>query len=408
MQTAIKHGADATVILVKGLRTAVPALFGVVTAPLLLVALPMFPRAVEPIRSLANVERARVGRYAERTVENPYRRCEGRHWQRVRATLGDPALWRDLVWLVVHGIGGTIMGLLAAALWPATVTSLLLPLYWWVFPPGTFTAVLVELRTWAQALTLPFLRAVLYAAVVCWVVPLWARGQLHVARWLLGPTCRARRVEEIDRLARSRSEALESHGAELRRIERDLHDGTQAQLVSVAVRWGIAERVLSTDPDTALTLLREARGGIEDSLTDLRSVIRSIHPPILTDRGLAGAVRTLAGGHHIPVSVRIPDELPRLSSSVEAVAYFVIAEALTNVTKHSRADHAAVDVDHVVDSEGARLRIRVEDNGRGGVDETAGTGLLGIRRRVAALDGEFRLSSTVGEGTVIEVSLPCG
>lgn len=403
MKSIIRRGAEATATLMSGLQTAVPALLLLPVTPVLLLLLPLFPEAVRPVRSLANAERERVGAKLAVVVSSPYRRAEGGHRQRVRTVGRDPALWRDIAWLFTHGGTGTFGGLIAVALWPAVVSSVTLPLYWWQFPPGTFTAVLVPLWNWPQALTLPFAQAVLYAAAVYWLVPLGARGQLRMASSLLRTTERTSQSERIERLTRTRSEALESHGAELRRIERDLHDGTQAQLVSVAVRLGLLEHALTTDPATAQSLVREARSGVEESLTELRGVVRGIYPPILTDRGLVGAVHALAGGQHIPVDVRIPDGLSRPAAPIEAAAYFVIAESLTNVAKHSTADHAEVTVERV----GTALRVRVHDNGQGGVDESGGSGVLGIRRRVAALDGTTRITSPADEGTTIEVLLPC-
>ena len=203
----------------------------------------------------------------------------------------------------------------------------------------------------------------------------------------------------------TRAEALEAHGAELRRIERDLHDGTQAQLVTAALRLGLADRRFPTDPDGARALMLEARAGMEQALTELRAVIRGIYPPILSDRGLAGAVRALAAGRPMPVAVDIPQPQRRCPAAVEAAAYFVVAEALTNVAKHSGAAHASVSLRHT----GPYLEIVVRDDGRGGADPTRGSGLAGIRRRVAALDGATRIDSKDdGTGTTLQVQLPCG
>lgn len=405
MRKAIKRSADATALLLGGLRTALPALLGIPLLPLLLVALPLLPEAVEPLRLLADAERERAGRRLGRPIQRPYRRREGRYWKRrFRTVLRDPATWRDFAWLISHGVTGVVVGLVAVGLWPAVVSSLTTPLYWWAFPPGTVSAVAVPVNTWPQALTLPFVQAAVYAGMVWWLVPLAVRGQLWLAETLLRPTEHTLLTEQIERLTETRTEALESHGAELRRIERDLHDGVQAQLVSVAVRLGLAERALSLEPEMARSLLREARGTIEDSLGNLRGVIRGIYPPILADRGLGGAVRALASGQRIPVSVSIPDQLPRPPAPVEAAAYFVIAESLTNVTKHSTAGHAEVSVE----TDAGRLRIVVRDDGQGGADQAAGSGLVGIQRRVAALDGSARIDSPVNEGTTIEVLLPCG
>jgi signal transduction histidine kinase len=401
---AIRRSADATVVLLRGLQTAWPALCGAVVLPVLALVLPLVPEIVRPVRSLARIERERVGRRLGHPIPAPYRPARGSRWERSQAIARDPASWRDLAWLFLHGTTGAFAGIFAVALWPAIVENITMPLWWWLLPPGTAGVLFWDLRTWSQALTLPFIQAALYLAILWWLVPLAARGQLWLAGSLLRPTERTLLTNRIEQLTETRAEALESHGAELRRIERDLHDGIQAQLVSVAVRLGLAERALGVAPEDARPLLRDARSAIEDSLGNLRGIIRGIYPPILADRGLGGAIHALAGGQSIPVAVSIPDDLPRPPAPVEAAAYFVIAESLTNVTKHSGAEHAEV----TVETDGARLRIVVRDDGRGGADQDGGTGLRGIRRRVAALEGSTRVESPAEKGTTIEVVLPCG
>ena len=404
MRTAIRRSAHATGVLLTALWTALPALFALPVACVAVLIVPVLPEAVTPLRALAAAERGRLSRLDGEPVPEPYRALEGGRWQRARTVLGDPATWRDLIWMVPHGPLGTFAAFLAVGLWPGVVYSLTMGAWWWVLPPGTVTAMLVQVRTWPVALTLPLLQAAVYAAMVWWLVPWAARAQARCARALLRPTARARLALRVERLAETRTRALESHGAELRRIERDLHDGVQAQLVSIAVRLGLAERAFGSEPDAALSLLRDARTGIEDSLTHLRGVIRGIYPPILADRGLDGAVHALAGGQPIPVEVRLPGEPVRPPAPVEAAAYFVVAESLTNVARHSGAGRAEVSVER----DGSGLRVTVRDDGRGGADPDGGTGLLGIRDRVAALDGTVRVHSPVGSGTTIEVRLPCG
>ncbi|WP_410672175.1 sensor histidine kinase [Amycolatopsis sp. cmx-4-68] len=400
MRTAIRRSIGATAVLASGLQTALPALAGVFVAPLLVLLLPFVPAAAKPVRALAGLERERAGRHLGYRLPEAAHAEEGGRWRAVR----DPATWRDLLWMVVHGFAGTFCGVAGTALWPAVVTSALTPAYWRLFPPGSFTGMLIRIETWPEALTLPLLQAVAYAAAVIWLVPPVARGQLRLARSLLGPSDAEVLAQQVETLTRTRAEALESHGAELRRIERDLHDGIQAQLVAVAVRLGLAERALAAEPDNpAAALVKDARTGIEDSLGTLRDIVRGIYPPILADRGLSGALHALAGGQRIPVSVRMPDDLPRPPAAIEAAAYFVVAESLTNVTKHSTAEHAEV----ILDGDGESLRVTVRDDGQGGADIRAGSGLAGIRRRVAALDGTARIDSPVDGGTTIEVLLPC-
>ena len=406
MRNVIKRGAHASAVLIGAMRTALPALFGLAgvlfvgVCCLLGFGLPWLPHAVQPLRGLAGVERARAGAELGRHIQAPYRRLSGSWWRQALGVLRDPATWRDVVWLVLHGFGGVFLGFCTAAMWPVAILGGTIPLWWWLLPKNEPVSVFVPIDSWPKALTLPFLQVAFALFYLSWLVPRLARGQAQLSERLLRPTEMTLRMEQ---LTETRTEAMEAHGLELRRIERDLHDGVQAQLVSIAVRLGLAERAMAAEPNAAQDLLRGARDGIEDSLGNLRTVIRGIYPPILADRGLTGAVHALAGGLRIPVTIDVPDDLPRPPAPVEAAAYFVVAESLTNITKHSTAKHVEV----TVAREGARLRIVVHDDGQGGADQAGGSGLLGIRRRVAALDGTTTIDSPVGEGTTIEVLLPC-
>ncbi|MEV4678492.1 MULTISPECIES: sensor histidine kinase [Actinomadura] len=404
MRTALKRSVDATRELVGALRTAAPALFGL--APLIAflvllpVVLPWLPSAVRPLRRLANAERRRAGRLLGREIPEPYRPV-GDGLAEGRRLLASRATWRDAAWMAVHGLTGLQAALIAVAIWPAIPFTLSLPLWWWAAPEGSQSA-FITLDSWPKALTMPFVQGAFDLLVLLWLVPRLVRWQARLAAALLGPTRRTSLSERVEELTETRAEALEAHGAELRRIERDLHDGTQAQLVAAALRLGLADRRFGTDPDAARTLFLEAREGIEEALTQLRTVIRGIYPPILSDRGLAGALRALAAGQPIPVELDVADG--RAPAAVEAAAYFVVAEALTNIAKHSGARHGWV----VLRRAPARLVISVRDDGKGGADPDRGSGLAGIRRRVAALDGTTRIDSPDGEGTTLEVELPCG
>ncbi|MFB4302727.1 sensor histidine kinase [Actinomadura sp. NTSP31] len=403
---ALRRSAEATGRLVAALRITVPALLGLapllVFLALLVVALPWLPDAVKPLRALANAERRRAGRVLGREIPEPYHDGRDTGLGEARRMVRSPALWRDIAWMVASGYTGLLMAVLAVGLWPAIPYAASMPLWWWAAPKGSVSA-FVDLYTWPQALTLPFLQTALDVALLLWLVPRLVRWQARLGELLLRPTRRTSLTERVEELTETRAEALEAHGAELRRIERDLHDGTQAQLVAAALRLGLADRRFDADPGAARALLLEARDGVEEALTQLRTVIRGVYPPILSDRGLAGAVRALAAGQHIPVEMDL-DGAGRAPAAVEAAAYFVVAEALTNVAKHSGARTASV----TVRREGARLLIRVRDDGKGGADAGRGSGLAGIRRRVAALDGTARIDSPDGGGTTLEADLPCG
>jgi signal transduction histidine kinase len=218
---------------------------------------------------------------------------------------------------------------------------------------------------------------------------------------LLSSSRQAELAERIETLESSRAGAVDVQDSELRRIERDLHDGAQARLVSLGMSLGMAEHTLAEDPERAGQLLAEARVGAEQALRELRDLARGIHPPVLSDRGLEAAIAALAASTplQVTVSVRLQERPPAV---VESAAYFVAAEALANAAKHAHAQHVDVRVARVGDT----LELEVYDDGAGGANP-GGSGLLGLKRRVEALDGKFTLSSPLGGPTRVRAELPC-
>ncbi|MBO0827189.1 MAG: sensor histidine kinase, partial [Streptosporangiales bacterium] len=201
----------------------------------------------------------------------------------------------------------------------------------------------------------------------------------------------------------TRAEVVDAADAERRRIERDLHDGAQQRLVALAMDLGVARASLEHDPEGVRRLVVKAHDESKAALADLRELVRGIHPAVLTDRGLDAALSALAARCPVPVEVRVrPGE--RAEVTAEAAAYFVVAEALTNVSRHAEAERVVIEVGR----DGGRLRVVVEDDGVGGADLATGTGLAGLERRVAALDGTFTVVSPAGGPTRIEAVLPCG
>jgi signal transduction histidine kinase len=232
--------------------------------------------------------------------------------------------------------------------------------------------------------------------------PGWAMLGLaivFVIAWVLAG--RGKLEERIDTLETTRAGAVDVQDTELRRIERDLHDGAQARLVALGMNLGMAEQKLDADPDAARDLVAEARLGVEAALRELRDLARGIHPPVLTDRGLEAAVSALAHTSVVPVNVTadIPSRPP---AAVETAAYFVAAEALTNAAKHAGATQIGVRLAR----KGALLIVEVSDDGRGGADPS-GSGLTGLRHRVEALDGKLTVVSPSGAGTTLRAELPC-
>ncbi|MEV0440176.1 sensor histidine kinase [Streptomyces spectabilis] len=350
-------------------------------ACLIVVGLGVLPETVLLLRRMARFKRRQVARWSGVEIPEAYTPLTGTLTARVRAALRDPGTWRDLRWLVAHFAYGLVLLYAMLVLW-----------VFGAFVDGVWGGLLRR-----KAVVLPLIGrlAALDAA--------WSRTLLRPAPQALRAAELAERVEE---LTATRADAVAAHGAELRRIERDLHDGAQARLVSLSMRVGLAKRAYDKDPDAARKLLDDAQLQAEEALTELRHVVRGIHPPILTDRGLVGAVHALAAGSGLDVTVRDDgvEAGPRAPAAVEAAAYFVVAEALTNAAKHSGAERASVDL--------ARRRtglwIVVRDEGRGGADGAGtGSGLLGMRRRVAALDGIMEVNSPAGGPTAVEVELPC-
>jgi signal transduction histidine kinase len=223
-----------------------------------------------------------------------------------------------------------------------------------------------------------------------------------VVRWCIGAHDTQALEERIQALTESRAETVDTQAAELRRIERDLHDGAQARLVALGMSLGLAEDLLERDPDQARALVAEARTATGAALTELRDLVRGIHPPVLADRGLVGALQALVLTCPLPVDGTL--DVPRLPAPVESAAYFAVTEVVTNAIKHSRATRLAIDASVADD----RLTLVVRDDGRGGADPARGTGLQGIARRLASFDGTLDVDSPAGGPTTIRMELPCG
>jgi len=219
---------------------------------------------------------------------------------------------------------------------------------------------------------------------------------------LLTPTRSTVLAHRVRRLTETRSDAVDAQAAELRRIERDLHDGAQARLVAVGLSLATVERLMETDPDAARALIAQARETSATALNELRDLVRGIHPPVLAERGLAEAIRAIA--LDTPLPVEVTGDLPgRAPAPVESAAYFATVEALANAVRHAAATQVRVVVRYV---DGV-LRIEVSDDGRGGADSARGTGLTGVRRRLGTFDGVLSVDSPVGGPTVVTMEIPC-
>lgn len=367
------------------------------------IGLPLLVMVVQLLHRFAGAQRRRIERLLGTPVDEKYAPSSGSLLLRANAIVKDRATVKDLSFLLVNALIGTPLCFVGLSLLSGAICWGTAPIWWKLLPPSahlTFGPV----TSWAQAFGSTGI-GLAYAAAMFLMVPLLARGHAALTRSLLRAPRGGRMARRIQALTVSRAEALEAHGAELRRIERDLHDGTQAGLVAVSLRLGLIKHALQNQPEKALSLLDDAQDLTEQALASLRSIVRGIYPPVLTDRGLPGAVRALASTIGIPTEIDTSgaDDNPRAPAAVEAAAYFVVAEALTNIAKHSGADHAWIKL--AVSPE--RIKVSVRDNGKGGAAENFGSGLTGIRRRVAAFDGVTELTSPQGGPTVLRVELPC-
>ncbi len=236
-----------------------------------------------------------------------------------------------------------------------------------------------------------------------WFAAALARLDAFAAAALLGPN-RAKELERrVEDLAESRAGVLDAADLERRRIERDLHDGAQQRLVALAMNLGIARATLTDLPPEAKAVIDEAHREAKEAIEELSNLVRGLHPAVLEDRGLDAALSGIAARAPLPVELDI--DLPeRPGPTVEAVAYFVVSEALANVAKHARASRCRVEARR----DGDLLRITVTDDGVGGADPAGGTGLTGLRKRVGSVDGTIKINSPLGGPTVVTVELPCG
>jgi len=374
---------------------------GIASLPAFLVGLPLVALALLAAFGLSWFERARLFALTGVDVPRPAPRpADQPAWRRL---LLDPRPWRAAAHLALIGLWGIAAGVVILALASVAVATALLPLYAAALPSGTI-ALPVGRSLGSGAV--PWLTLAGWAGLL--VVPLLARGLVGVdialGRWLLGPTGREqveRLSQRVETLTQTREAAIDSVEAERRRIERDLHDGPQQRLVAIAMDLGMARERLDRDPEAARELMDKAHVAAKEAITEMRQVARGIHPPVLTDRGLDAALSALAARSPVPVRLNV-GVATRPSPSVEAIAYFCVSEALTNVAKHARATSAAVDVRF---ADGA-LTVRVADDGVGGADPARGSGLNGLRDRVRAVDGSLTVSSPPQGGTVLVATLP--
>ncbi|UQI48260.1 sensor domain-containing protein [Streptomyces sp. HU2014] len=389
-------GIAATVMsfLVLGVVVSLPGL-----------GLLVLPAVVGGVRRVANRQRELAGAWSGEPVPVPYTpEPAGKGLlARCRWIAQDTQTWRDWLWVTLDPVVGVTLaflpiGLILSGFWGMGLAFFGAELsaewdgLWFDFIPveGPRTAVLAGVL------------GVLHLPLALWLAPRTVRAHGAWTRSLLAPSEVARMADRIEHLSVTRSDAVDTQMAEIRRIERDLHDGAQARLVAMGMTLDAAEHLLDSNPEAVRSLLIEARKSSSKALEELRDLVRGIHPPVLADRGLADAVRALALVS--PLTAEVVVDLPgRPEPPVESAVYFAVSEILANAAKHSGGDRVWVDLRY----DRGMLRVGITDDGRGGADIARGTGLRGIERRLATFDGVLAVSSPLNGPTLVTMEIPC-
>jgi signal transduction histidine kinase len=372
----------------------IPIGIGIVTTPSVLGA----------VRRFADTRRRLAAEWCGIRIPSAYRPIppDANPWARTFGMLRDPQTWRDVLWLPVDMTAGFVTALLPAVLlfYPFEGFVVAAGLWRALSDGGTYWYGFVPVTGQPTALAAAALGAVLLV-VAYHVTPRLLPVHFQLTRAILVPDG-GELAERVRVLTETRRDAVDTSAAELRRIERDLHDGAQARLVAMGMDLGTIEMLVDKDPAQARELIAQARRNSVDALAELRDLVRGIHPPVLAERGLGDAVRALA--LRLPVTTEVTVELSgRAEAPVESAAYFAVSEVLTNAVKHSGADRIWVDLHHA----DGMLRATVTDNGRGGAAIGTGSGLAGVERRLGTFDGVLAVSSPAGGPTMVTMELPC-
>jgi signal transduction histidine kinase len=372
--------------------------------PLGLVGLPLLGGMMRLAGWFARGERARFGfLLGARIPAWPAGAQAGYRWGVIPRwrMLRDREVWGTIGYSVMRPFVSGVAFTLVVGAWAFGLVMVTLPLYNHYLPAGGAKIGGDVLHGW-HAMAVSVAGGVVLLVAAPQIARGFAKMDVALTRWLLGP--RSDLEARVVELETSRERVVDAAEAERRRIERDLHDGAQQRLVMLAMELGRAKAKFAEDVDSARLLVDQAHAQAKEALTELRNLVRGVHPPVLTERGLDAALSGLVALCPIPVDMRV--EVPvRPKPAVEAVAYFVVAEALTNVAKHSRASQARL----IVEGRGypGTLTVMISDDGIGGADP-AGAGLSGLADRVSGVDGRLSVESPSGGPTIIAVELPCG
>jgi signal transduction histidine kinase len=378
-----------------------------------LIGIPLLVLTINFGRAVGAFERGRVrALFGERLPAFARPAPASGFWQRSKQVIGDGAGWRGLGYSMLALPWGILTFTLTVVVWSVSLSMAFFPIYQGFLPenndgdgPYSFGKSYV-LHGWgrfgyAAGVTMVGL---LFLAVAPRIVRGLARADVALIRTMLSPGKEQVLTERVEQLTVSRDASVEGASVELRRIERDLHDGAQQRLVGLAMDLGLAKERLATggDPARAVELVNRAHDEAKQAISELRDLVRGIHPSVLTDRGLDAALSALAARSPVPVDIDVLlDRRP--PAAIEAAAYFVVAESLANIAKHSHATRASV---RIAERPGV-LVIDIYDDGVGGAVEHPGGGLSGLRDRITAVEGRLRISSPDGGPTLLAVELPC-
>ncbi|GGM31828.1 histidine kinase [Micromonospora sonchi] len=397
-----------------GLAAFVLAVAGIsLSSGLLVVAigLPVLAGSLQVVRSLADFERLRIATLLRQPLVRPdYLTPDPSEgiWRRSLVPVRDTQSWLDLLHALVRPMVELSTFAVVLTWWAGAVGGMLYPAYFWALPDGPDNQDLSELLGMGDGVAARLALNLSIGLFFLLTLPLVARGcarfQAGLARSLLTGVAEMR--HRIIMLEEQKRAAASAEASALRRLERDIHDGPQQRLVRLAMDLSRARQQLAADPGAAGRTLDEAVAQTRETLNELRGLSRGIAPPILVDRGLPSALAALAALALVPTELQVEDDLGtpggRLDPAVESTAYFVVAEALTNVAKHSRATECQV----TVQRDGSQLRVGVADDGQGGAHLAKGHGLAGIADRVRAAGGQLTVTSPAGGPTEVRAELP--
>jgi len=395
---------DAVVVLTSGFLVLIAVAVAILAWPLAYVGLPLTVGANRLVYAISGWERARAritrGQEILPLVPPP---PTGSRIGDARAAVADIGLWRQLLYYALLLLLAMVWIPAIVFAWSVPPVLVTLPVYYSAFAASQAQLGPFVIDTMTKASVVAAIGVLLLLVVSPMLMRAASALDGELARSLLGRSETGALAERVSQLVTSRQQVVDSVEAERRRMERDLHDGAQLRLVSLAMTLGRAKNRLEDREPVVRAMIESAHSEAMQAITQIRDLTRGLHPPVLTDRGLDAALSGVAVRSPVPIRLRV-DVKPRPSLTIEALAYFVVTEALANVAKHA----AAAFTDVVVRREGDILLVEIRDDGQGGADPAKGSGLRGLSDRVAGVDGRLIVHSPPGRGTVLIAELPCG